>query len=98
MAIAILACMVLLGGAVVWLGFVPPPHANLVVRIREGMVVAGRGRLKPHAKEHVSDILNEAGVTSGFIAITPGNRVFFSRSIPGAVHQRLRNVLLNQWN
>jgi len=41
------------------------------------------------------DILQEAQVKSGFIAITSEARVKFSRNIPEAIHQQLRNVLLN---
>lgn len=79
------------------LGFVPPPHASVLLYFRSGRLRVARGKIRPHANEHVTDILNEAGVAKAFIAITPGNRVKFSRSIPESVRQRLRNVLLNQW-
>jgi hypothetical protein len=91
-------CLAALAFAAVWLGFVPPPHASTLLRIRAGAIRTTRGSLKPHAREHVTEILTGAGVSKGFIAITPGNRVSFSRHIPGAIHQRLRNVLLNQWS
>jgi hypothetical protein len=77
-------------------GFVPPPHASTLLHFRSGSVRATRGVLRSYAREHVAEILSEAKVTKAFIAITPGNRVVFSRRIPSAVHQRLRNVLLNQ--
>jgi len=83
--------------AVVGLGFFPPPHASTLVYVRNGSLDVRRGRLKPHAREHVMEILQEASVTGGYIAITADNRVYFSNRIPAAVHQRLRNVLLNQW-
>jgi hypothetical protein len=95
-AIAI-AGLVVLAFAAVWLGFVPPPHASTLLHVREGAIRVSRGQLKPHAKEQVLEILSEAAVTKGFIAVTPGNRVRFSRHIPASAHQRLRNVLLNQW-
>jgi len=81
----------------IWFGFVPPPNAGTLIQIRKGTVRVTRGRLKPHAKEHVIEILSEVRVSRGFIAVTADNRVAFSRGIPSAVHQRLRNVLLNQW-
>jgi hypothetical protein len=61
------------------------------------VVRVARGKVRPESREHVADILKEVGISKGFIAVTPGNRVAFSWSIPGKVHQRLRNVLLNQW-
>jgi len=81
----------------VWLGFVPPPNARLLIKIRGGSVRVARGSLKAHAREHVTEILSEIGINRGFIAVSADNRVAFSRQIPVAVHQRLRNVLLNQW-
>jgi Protein of unknown function (DUF3634) len=83
--------------AAIGLGFVPPPHASTLVYVRNGTLEVRRGRLKPHAREHVTDILHEARVSRGYIAITSENRVYFSNRIPAALHQRLRNVLLNQW-
>ena len=91
-----IVCMALLAFAAVWFGFVPPPHASTLLHIRAGAVRVTRGSLRPYARQHVTEVLSEAGVSSGFIAITPGNRVAFSRQIPTAIHQRLRNVLLNQ--
>ena len=94
--------ILLIGGLVsvaagsVWLGFLPPPHATMLIRINGGQLQITRGGLKAHAKLDVSEILHDAGVSQGFIAITRHNRVSFSRRIPTTVHQRLRNVLLNQ--
>lgn len=81
----------------VWQGFIPPPHATTLIRIRDGTVSIRRGRVQSHAREHIADILRDAGVSTGYIAITPENWVAFSRRIPPGLHQRLRNVLLNQW-
>ena len=53
--------------------------------------------MRPHAKGQVLDVLKDSGISKGFIALTPGNRVAFSRGMPEAVKQRLRNVILNQW-
>src|SRR5262245_16094029 len=81
----------------VWMGFVPPPHASTLIRVRDGSVHVRRGRVQAHAREHIADILHDAGVSSGFIAMTSDNRVTFSRQIPPETRQQLRNVLLNQW-
>lgn len=97
MPVIIVVSVVVLGFLAVWLGFVPPPHATTLIRIRDGSILVRRGRVQPHAKEHIADILRDAGVSSGYIAITPENWVAFSRRIPAQIHQRLRNVLLNQW-
>ena len=76
-------------------GLVPPVNAATLVQIRSGNLLVKKGRLRGQAKELVADLLKEAGVTKGYIAILPDKRVTFSRQIPSAIHQRLRNVLLN---
>jgi hypothetical protein len=91
-----IACLLAIACAAVGFGLVPPPHANTILRIGLNGIRTTRGSLRPHAREHLTEILLEAQVSRGFIAITPANRVVFSRNIPVAVHQRLRNVLLNQ--
>jgi hypothetical protein len=77
------------------LGVVPPPHAALLIWIRGGQLHISRGRLRAQAREFLSEILRETGITSGFIAMTPGKWVAFSPNIPASVRQRIRNVLLN---
>src|ERR1044072_4344067 len=97
MPIVILIAIVMLIFAATELGFIPPLNAKIVVRIRDGSLVFEKGRLPGNASEHVESILRGAGVREGYLAITSGQRVYFSRQIPHEVHQRLRNVLLNQW-
>jgi hypothetical protein len=80
----------------VWLGLVPPPNAATLIRIKGGQLHLRKGQLRAYAKDQVSEILADAGVSSGYIAITSQNSVVFSRQIPPAIRQRLRNVLLNQ--
>jgi hypothetical protein len=92
-----IVCLAGLAIAAIWLGFVPPPHASTLIRVRDGAVRVRRGMVKSDVKAQMAEILTEAGVSRGFIAVTPDNRVAFSRRIPPTVHQRLRNVLLNQW-
>jgi len=82
-------------GVVIALKIVPTPAAATLLTVRGGDIHIKRGKLKPQAMQFVTDILAEAGVTKGFIAINSGNRVTFSRHIPPTIHQRLRNVLLN---
>ena len=79
----------------VLLDFIPPPHAKILIRIHEGQFKVTRGQLHAQPREFVTEILQHAHVTKGFIAITHSKRTTFSRSIPGEIQQRLRNVLLN---
>lgn len=97
MHIVILIAIVTLIFAAIELGFLPPFNATIVVRMRGGSLVFEKGRLQGNAAEHVEAILRGAGVSEGYLAITSGQRVYFSRQIPRDVHQRLRNVLLNNW-
>jgi hypothetical protein len=97
MPIVILITIVVLIFAAIELGFIPPFNAKTIVRMRNGSLVFEKGRLPGNASEHVEAILLGAGVSEGYVAITPGQRIYFSRQIPPDVHQRLRNVLLNQW-
>ena len=96
MPIVIIVAIVALIFAAVELGFIPPLNAQIVVRIRNGSLVFEKGRLQGNASEHVAAILRGARVSDGYVAITSGQRVYFSRQIPHDVHQSLRNVLLNQ--
>ena len=78
------------------LGVVPPPSARLLVRVRNRALDIRRGALRAHARDNLAEILREGAVSRGFIAVTAGNKVYFSRSIAPAFHQRIRNVILNQ--
>jgi len=79
----------------VLLDFIPPPHAKILIKIHEGQFKVTRGRLRAQPREFVLDILQQAGITSGHIAVTYYNRAAFSRNFPNGVRQRIRNVLLN---
>jgi len=78
------------------LGFIPPPNPKILIVIHSGHLHITRGVLRAQPREFVGDILQEAGVAKGFIAITHSKRAAFSRNIPREIHQRLRNVLLNE--
>ena len=73
-----------------------PPGVTTLIRIGNSILELRKGQLCGYAREQVSEQLLEAKVQNGYIAITSGKRVVFSRSIPIELHQRLRNVLLNQ--
>ncbi|MEY4387682.1 MAG: hypothetical protein RLY20_2965 [Verrucomicrobiota bacterium] len=77
------------------LGLFPPLHATIVVCIRAGRLIVKRGHLRGQVLEDVAEVLASVGVTNGFIALSNSGRVYFSRTIPRSVHQRLSNVLLN---
>jgi hypothetical protein len=91
------AGLVFAGLLAVLFGFVPPPHAITLIRVSNGNVRISRGEMRPCAKVQVREVLDEARVSRCFIALMPGNRVCFSRSVPSEIHQRLRNIILNQW-
>jgi len=79
----------------VLLGFLPPLFSRTVIRIRDGHVRIAGAALSPRAKQHLEDVVRETGLSSGFIALSKRGQVGFSRSIPKALRQRLRNILLN---
>jgi hypothetical protein len=93
----IISGSVFAGLLAIMFGFLPPPHASTLIRVNDGKVRISRGEMRPHAKVQMAEVLSEAGVSRCFIALTPGNRVRFSRGVPSAIHQRLRNIILNQW-
>jgi hypothetical protein len=103
MPLLVIGCFVALAFAAlafaaVQYGIIPPPYATTLIRISGARLNVKKGRLRSEVKESVAEILREVEVSSGFIAITSENRVRFSRSVPPAIRQRLRNVLLNQWS
>lgn len=77
-------------------GFLPPLNATTLIRFRDGKLEIPRGHIRIQAREQIADLLREAQVPDCFMAITPRNRVVFSRHIPIELHQRLRNVIINQ--
>lgn len=96
----IILMLVFLLAALAWslavaLGFIPSPLAETVVRFRAGKISMKRGTLRSQVRDDLAEVLTGAGVANGFICINREKRVSFSRSIPQAFHQRLRNVLLN---
>jgi hypothetical protein len=82
--------------SLVRLGMIPPPSARLLIQIRNHALDVRRGALRAYARDSLAEILREGAVSRGFIAVTAANKVYFSRSIAPAFHQRIRNVILNQ--
>ena len=92
----ILGCLLVLGILAFFLESLPSVGACTLIRFRRGLLEVRRGEVRTLAREHIAEILREAGVSNASIAVTRDNRVAFSRSIPAPVRQRLRNVILNQ--
>jgi hypothetical protein len=78
------------------LGLIPPPSPKILIVFHSGKLHVTRGQLRAQPREFVADILQEAGVRKGFVAVTHSKRAAFSRTIPRDIQQRLRNVLLNE--
>jgi hypothetical protein len=81
---------------VLWLNHLPPANASILIEIQHGKINVAKGSVLPHAREHVISLLSEAKIARGYVAVTTDRRVVFSQTIPGPLHQKLRNVLLNQ--
>lgn len=72
----------------------PVSRCDTLVTFGQGKAVLQRGQFRPAVLAEVRTLLHEAGIAKGHIGIT-NRRVAFSRSIPKALHQKLRNVILN---
>lgn len=93
---AAIVCLGLCAVGAVWLGFVPPLQAVVLLTIRDGQVRVRKGRLPAAAAEHVAEILVSERISRGWIAILANRRVACSRGFPADVQQRIRNVLINR--
>lgn len=93
--LAVAALVLVAGFLLIHFGLLPPPHAHTLVRFQGGQLQLKRGQLRGLARDQVRVLLEEAGVSKGYLAITSSPRVYFSRTIPSTYHQRLRNVVLN---
>lgn len=94
----LVATLILIVGAsigAIGLGFVPPPGAHTLIQVKAGVVLLTRGSVHSRIMADIGEVLARAGVSSGFIAISSENRIAFSRRIPPAMRQQLRNILLN---
>jgi|GEM_PF-1754241 len=73
----------------------PPLNCRSLIEVRAGNCRFSGEALPRHVREAVTEMVRDAGVNTGFIAITPDRRVTFSRHVPESIQQRLRNVILN---
>jgi len=98
MAPLFLRLLILVGLAwwlLVGIGLLPPPFSRTTIRIRNGQIRIAGADLPPRVRAYVADVVREAMLPGGFIALSGNRRVAFSRGIPEGVRQRLRNILLN---
>jgi hypothetical protein len=82
------------GGVALVAWLVAKPPALFVVRVRDGNPRATRGKVTDAFLAAVADLLREYGVQSGEIhGVARGRRIalWFSRELPAAFCQRLRN-------
>jgi hypothetical protein len=91
----LLLAVLLLGAGWYWFISTPPLSCKLLIRIRKGACFFSGESVARQQMLDVAEILHESGVQTGFIALTANSRVKFSREIPEAVRQRLRNVLMS---
>ena len=83
---------------VIWI--LSRPRVVFVLRIRDGIPVVVRGRVRDALLRAVEDICRENGITSGTVTALPCGRrarLKCSAEIPAACQQQLRNVLLSEW-
>ena len=96
MWILIPIALVLAAVIALWLRLVPPPFAASLLKFDGDKIQARKGILRPYARDQLVELLRDKRIGRGFIAVLRNGRVVFSRSVPAEMHQRLRNVLLNQ--
>lgn len=95
MPLILAGAIVLLLWALVALGVVSSPLSRTVIRIHRGEIRVEGVDPGARAKEHVADVIRDAMLMRGFIAISSRRQVTFSRGVPPEMRQRLRNILLN---
>jgi len=90
--------MVVIAGATLlalWWCLDPPrPGFETLICIDHGQAALKRGQVRPPVLADVRALVSDARIGKGWIGIT-NRRVAFSRSIPIALRQKLRNVTLN---
>ena len=67
----------------------------LVLVIREDGVSAAKGRIPSVTLRQLHEVLSDAGIRTGTIHSNGSGRYCFSRHVPEAIHQRLRNILVS---
>ena len=64
------------------------------ILIDDGMLRLRKGWVPARAMTALADVLRDAGVSQGYITLSPDRRVAVSWHVPPALHQKIRNVLL----
>ena len=96
MPVLIVFVLIGLGIYLYRIGYFENINAVLVVRLRGGQVVVTRGRLSPDGRQRIADIAREAKLSDGEFSVSRERRTTFSRQIPAACHQPIRNVLAGE--
>ena len=94
-AVRVLVCVLVIG--LLWLAI--RPRYLFLVRIRDGVPHVAKGKLTAANLKDISDLLQSAGVTHGWVAGKQrGSNVVlaFSPGIPQPCRQQLRNLWVNQ--
>ncbi len=68
--------------------------STTAISYEKGRCVAVKGKLPGSILRDLADCLGEAGIARGEIWLAGNGRVSFSRDIPDALYQRLRNILV----
>jgi uncharacterized protein DUF3634 len=64
------------------------------IRIDDGALRLRKGWVPNRTMTALADLLRDAGVSQGYITLSPDRRVAVSWHVPPALHQKIRNVLL----
>jgi hypothetical protein len=64
------------------------------ILIDDGALRLRKGWVPNRAMTALADLLRDAGVSQGYITLSPDRRVAVSWHVPPTLHQKIRNVLL----
>jgi hypothetical protein len=64
------------------------------ILIDDGALRLRKGWVPNRVMTALADVLRDAGVSQGYITLSPDRRVAVSWHVPPALHQKIRNVLL----
>ncbi len=65
------------------------------ILIEDGMLRLRKGWVSQRGMTALADLLRDAGVSQGYITLSPDRRVAISWHVPPALHQQIRNLLIN---
>jgi hypothetical protein len=92
--ILLLIIAAIIGGTWLLNTYIAPPGARTVLKLVHGKLTVTRGSLSAQTQTYVQDVLRDAGLEQGSVAILANGRLWFSPSIPDTAHQQLRNLLM----